>query len=315
MDTIMKFDKAYSKTLDDCVTIYELRDLIFSEDGDYELSSDLFLCPNHKGRLEVDNLCALTTFNARSKKYKKTPHFKDKKSTKHWEFCPYDSPEKDIIDRDPETSHDEGIKYTNHPSEFLLERKKYVRKKKRDDEGTGDPADSVQKIKPRKKTGDSDTKSSPNKTSIFEHIVESFVANKHDRSALKAMPLTIGDLRANYNFFFKQIRYFEDREGLIYWGRVKQIKDYKFSFSVIFEDRVSGHSISAYIPKASIADYYKRTYFEEKIREFIDLDEDIDCFFLSAYPHLKTVQHNGKEFEVYDIEINNLNHFMLRIAE
>ena len=87
------------------------------------------------------------------------------------------------------------------------------------------------------------------------------------------------------------------------------------SFSVIFKDRVSGNSISAYIPKASIADYYKKTDFEGKMREFIDSDEDIDCFFLSAYPQLKTVQHNGKEFDVYNIEINNLDHFMLRIAE
>jgi hypothetical protein len=63
------------------------------------------------------------------------------------------------------------------------------------------------------------------------------VSNIDDKDKLKAMPLKIGEHTATYWAFFKKIEYLQDNKGLIYWGRIKAIKDYTNSFRIDFERR------------------------------------------------------------------------------
>lgn len=309
----MKYDKGYSELLDDCLTIYQIRELNFDEEVDYDSEQDNFYCPDRGCRLKQGKFSTLTTVNAKKVKYKKTPHFKDTPSTIHSDSCPYAVVASEFVYVDPNDSKIEGTKITDYPTEFLLERRKYKKKKRPESDGDqdGSGATSITKATGKKDTGG--VRKSPNTTSVFEHIVECFLLNQDDKEKLKSMPLTMGKVSGNYNFFFKKIRYFRDREGLIYWGRIKQIKDYKYSFAIIFEDRVSDLTISVYINKSTIQSYHKQKYFTDKIREIISSGEDTNCFFLGAYPEIKTVKNSGAEFYVYNVEITNLDHFLLRV--
>ncbi|CAH7015026.1 conserved hypothetical protein [Vibrio chagasii] len=311
----LKYDKAYSDLFDECLTIYEVRELNFDEESDYNSEQDRFYCPDSDCRLDQGTKSVLTTVNANKIKYKKTPHFKDTPSTVHRESCPYSDDENSIVYVDPKTSKKEGTKATDYPTEFLLERKKYTKKKKPKVEGTPVESEINEKTKSTNKTSSQGNKTSPNTTSVFEHIVECFLSNQHDKEMLKAMPLTISGVTANYNYFFKKIRYFQDGQGLIYWGRVKEIKDYKYSFGIVFEDRVSNTSIKAYINKATIQSYRKKQYFTNKIRSLISDGDDVNCFFLGSYPELQNVKNGEHEFNVYNVKIVNLDHFLLRVVE
>lgn len=309
----MKYDKAYSELLEECLTIYEVRELNFDQENDYDSDNDFFFCPDESCRLEQKQKSVLTTVNAKKVVYIKTPHFKDIPSTLHEKECPYISYESKQMSLDSKSTHTEGIKETDFPTEFILKRKKYTKKAR-----VGDifeeknTLDKVNTSKSKNKTEKNTSKKSSNRTSIFEHIVECYFSNLNDKELLKKMPLAINGLNKNYNSFFKQIKYFEDGEGLIYWGKVKKIKDYKYSFSITFEDQVSDKSISIYINKSTIDDYRKKNYFLDFIRDVISQEGEFNCFFLGAYPELKTVKNKESSFEVFNINITNLDHFLLR---
>lgn len=64
------------------------------------------------------------------------------------------------------------------------------------------------------------------------------MSNIDDKELLKRMPLKIGEHTASYASFFKKIEYLLDNKGLIYWGKIKEIKDYTQSFRIDFEQKV-----------------------------------------------------------------------------
>lgn len=70
----MKFDTAYCLSLDDKLSIYDVRDLNFDETTDFDSDKDSFLCPNDDCRTAFDPGNALSTFNAKNVNYLRTPH-------------------------------------------------------------------------------------------------------------------------------------------------------------------------------------------------------------------------------------------------
>lgn len=306
----MKYDEAYCSILQDKLTIYEVRDLNFDETGQYDSDDSTFFCPDDRCREEVGERSKLTVVNAKKRKYIKTPHFKDTPSTEHRENCPYGNPTQMKASEVSESTHTEGIKEHHFPTEFIPERKRYVKNIDSDkSEGQVDlsavsSSSTPQKNKTRGK--------STNRTSVLEHVVECYVSNSGDKETLRSMPLAIGDLKLNYWSFFKRIRYFQDREGLIYWGRIRQIKDYKFSFRIDFVERVDNGSVSLYIKKKAIDSYRKRRAFLEEIREFVESNGVKYCFFYGSYPQLKKIENGDNEFVVYNAEIENLDHLLIR---
>lgn len=306
----MKYDEAYCSLLKDKLTIYDVRDLNFDETDEYDSDDSMFFCPDDECRNELGEKSKLAVVNAKKRKYIKTPHFKDTPNTEHRNRCPYSNPAQLTVSEDPESTYTEGVKEHHFPTEFIPIRKRYTKKiEKEKPEGHCDQSVATSKPKPQSNTSRG---KSTNRTSVLEHIVECYVSNKEDKDTLKSMPLTIGNLKLNYWSFFKQIRYFQDREGLIYWGKVKQIKDYEFSFRIDFSDWANDKSVCLYIKKSVIDSYRKKRIFLEEIRELIKDSGKKYCFFYGAYPQLKKIENSEGEFEVYNAEIENLEHLLIR---
>ncbi len=311
----MKFDTAYSLSLDDKLSIYDVRDLNFDETSPFDSDKDSFLCPNDECRATFDSGNALSTFNAKNVNYQRTPHFKNKTSTRHIDGCRYASTHKTA------TGENDDEREDNFPSEFVLTRRTYTRK-----EAVVGPNGHVSQDPtkaPSTRTGSSHSANdtTPDKTSVFSHPVECYVSNIDDKDKLKAMPLKIGDHTATYWTFFKKIEYLQDNKGLIYWGKIKEIKDYTASFRIDFEKKVwldkKPYSVNVYLSKKLIENYRKRTAFLEQIKAAVSSEQALYCFFYGVTPELKHVpskKNPEQTFGVFSANIENLDHLIIRQA-
>lgn len=153
------------------------------------------------------------------------------------------------------------------------------------------------------------------------------MSNIDDKELLKRMPLKIGEHTASYASFFKKIEYLLDNKGLIYWGKIKEIKDYTQSFRIDFEQKVwfkqadetkkKPYSVNVYLSKKLIESYRKRKAFLEEIKHAIDSEQELYCFFYGVTPELKQVpskKHPEQTFGVFSANIENLDHFIIREA-
>ncbi|MCB2251466.1 hypothetical protein KTQ74_06120 [Pseudomonas chlororaphis] len=319
----MKFDTAYCIGLDDKLSIYDVRDLNFDETLDFDSAREHFQCPNDACRAAFAADNQLGTFNAKNIHYIRTPHFKNLPGTRHIEGCPYGasrSVANGVDEREAEDGREEHF-----PSELLLSRREYQRQPA-SPTADGDtprvalPASSTSPRPPR-----SSQDSTPDKTSVFAHPVECFVSNIDDKELLKRMPLKIGDHTASYASFFKKIEYLLDNKGLVYWGKIKEIKDYTQSFRIDFEQKVwfkladetrkKPYSVNVYLSKKLIDNYRKRQAFLAEIKHAIGSQRDLYCFFYGVTPELKQVpskKHPDQTFGVFSANIENLDHFIIR---
>ncbi|SEN38543.1 hypothetical protein SAMN04487857_11535 [Pseudomonas sp. ok272] len=311
----MKFDLAYCLSLDDKLSIYDVRDLNFDETVAFDSAKEHFQCPNDTCRMAFDLSNELTTFNAKNVNYVRTPHFKNTPSTRHVEDCPY------AISTMPAAEPDDR-REEHFPSELLLTRREYVRK-------PADPAvaaDGVREgstaVSAAHNAEHPAQQSAPDKTRVFAHPVECFVSNFADKELLKRMPLKIGEHTAPYSSFFKKVEYLLDNKGLIYWGKIKNIEDYTHSFRIDFNDPVwfmpadatkkRPYPVSVYLSKKLIDNYRKRTAFLDEIKYATESQKDLFCFFYGVTPELK--QLPGKSKWVFNANIENLDHFIIREA-
>jgi hypothetical protein len=313
----MKFDLAYCLGLEEKLSIYDVRDLNFDESIAFDSAQEHFQCPNDACRLAFDAANGLGTFNAKNVNYVRTPHFKNLPSTRHVAGCPYASLKTPAsVGEETDDSREEHF-----PSELLLSRREYVRKPSHptvaaDLQGAEPAAAST--ISSVEQSG---RESAPDKTSVFAHPVECFVSNFEDKALLKRMPLKIGQHTAPYASFFKKIEYLQDNPGLIYWGRIKQIKDYTQSFRIDFEKKVwfekTPYSVNVYLNKKLIDSYRKRKAFLEEIKHAIESGKPLYCFFYGVQPALRQVpskKNPEQTFGVFSANIENLDHFIVREA-
>jgi hypothetical protein len=323
----MKFDTAYCLSLDAKLSIYDVRDLNFDETMAFDSAKERFQCPNDACRAAFDEENRLTTFNAKNVNYIRTPHFKNQPTTRHIEGCPYVSPKTPGLGLESGEAETDDGREEHFPSELLLTRREYIRK----------PSDHPKNVDATRPTsnlpsshGDnahSAQDSTPDKTSVFAHPVECFVSNFDNKDLLKRMPLKIGEHTAPYSSFFKKIDFLLDNKGLIYWGKIKEIKDYTQSFRIDFkakvwfkqpdETRKKPYSVNVYLSKKLIDNYRKRKAFLEEIKHAIDSDASLYCFFYGVTPELKQVpskKNPEQTFGVFSANIENLDHFIIREA-
>ena len=314
----MKFDLAYCLSLDCKLSIYDVRDLNFDETMAFDSAKERFQCPNDACRLAFGAGNVLGTINAKSVNYIRTPHFKNVPSTRHVEGCPYVSLKAPSVENG-ET--DDGPE-EHFPSELLLARREYVRKPVSASAVAGDlPVQQPGTLSTRPITASPAAESAPDKTSVFAHPVECFVSNFANKELLKRMPLKIGERKASYASFFKKIEYLQDNQGLVYWGRIKEIKDYTQSFRIDFEKKVwfekKPYSVTLYLGKKLIEGYRKRKAFLEEIKHAIESEHELYCFFYGVMPQFKQVPSKKKPdqtFGVFSANIENLDHFIIREA-
>ncbi|MHA6125723.1 hypothetical protein ACX3YD_05870 [Pseudomonas fluorescens group sp. PF-1] len=317
----MKFNLAYCLSLDAKLSIYDVRDLNFDETMAFDSAKEHFQCPNDTCRLAFDVANALGTFNAKNVNYVRTPHFKNLPSTRHVEGCPYVSLKTPASGLEADEAETDDSREEHFPSELLLTRRAYVRQP-----SSPTVAPDTQRDEPATPSGAHGVEppshdSTPDKTSVFAHPVECFVSNFDEKDLLKRMPLKIGEHTATYAAFFKKIEYLQDNKGLIYWGKVKQIKDYTQSFRIDFEKKVwfekKPYSVNVYLSKKLIDTYRKRKAFLEEIKHAIESGRELYCFFYGVTPELKQVPSKKKPeqtFGVFSANIENLDHFIVREA-
>ncbi|MDY7534957.1 hypothetical protein RGV33_25325 [Pseudomonas sp. Bout1] len=310
----MKFDTAYSLSLDDKLSIYDVRDLNFDETAAFDSDKDSFLCPNDECRAAFEAGNVLGTFNAKNVNYLRTPHFKNIPSTRHIEGCRYAS--RHVGKGEAEDGPEE-----NFPSEFVLTRRQYPRKTPLIGAEGGTPQEPPKTPTTRSTLSHSSSETTPDKTSVFAHPVECYVSNIDDKEKLKSMPLKIGDHTATYWTFFKKIEYLQDNKGLIYWGRIKEIKDYTSSFRIDFEKKAwldkKPYSVNVYLSKKLIENYRKRNAFLEQIKAAVGSERALYCFFYGVTPQLKHVpskKNPEQTFGVFSANIENLDHLIIREA-
>jgi hypothetical protein len=311
----MKFDTAYCLSLNEKLSIYDVRDLNFDETADFDSDKDRFLCPNDECRAAFDGGNALSTFNAKNVNYLRTPHFKNKTTTRHIDGCRYASTHKAAAGE-----HDDE-REESFPSEFVLMRRQYERKTPLAGAEGNIPHDAAKTPSNRASSAHDAIDSAPDKTSVFAHPVECYVSNIDDKDKLKRMPLKIGDHTATYWTFFKKIEYLQDNRGLIYWGKIKAIKDYTSSFRIDFEKKVwldkKPYSVNVYLSKKLIDNYRKRKAFLEQIKTAVDSEQVLYCFFYGVTPQLKQVpskKNPEQTFGVFSANIENLDHLIIRLA-
>ncbi|MEX5552085.1 hypothetical protein [Pseudomonas pergaminensis] len=311
----MKFDTAYSLSLDDKLSIYDVRDLNFDETADFDSDHDSFLCPNDQCRAAFDASNVLSTFNAKNVNYLRTPHFKNKTSTRHIDGCRYASTHKTASGEGDDERED------NFPSEFVLTRRQYERKPPLAGTEGNSPQAPAKAPSVRATASPGNHDSTPDKTSVFAHPVECFVSNIDDKDKLKSMPLKIGEHTTTYWTYFKKIEYLQDNKGLIYWGKIKAIKDYTSSFRIDFEKKVwldkKPYSVNVYLSKKLIDNYRKRKAFLEQIKAAVDSERALYCFFYGVTPALQQVpskKNPEQTFGVFSANIENLDHLIIREA-
>ncbi|QHF46503.1 hypothetical protein PspS35_22905 [Pseudomonas sp. S35] len=311
----MKFDTAYSLSLDEKLSIYDVRELNFDETAVYDSEKDSFLCPNDACRGAFDTGNALSTFNAKNVNYVRTPHFKNKTSTRHIEGCRYASTHKGATDETDDERED------HFPSEFLLTRRTYPRSTPVAGAEAQIPQEPAKTPSSLASPSVSSSDTTADKTSVFAHPVECFVSNIDDKDTLKRMPLKIGEHTATYWTFFKKIEYLQDNKGLIYWGKIKAIKDYTSSFRIDFEKKVwldkKPYSVNVYLNKKLIENYRKRTAFLEQIKAAVNSERALYCFFFGVTPQLRHVpskKNPEQTFGVFSANIENLDHLIIREA-
>ncbi|WP_085706765.1 hypothetical protein [Pseudomonas sp. B35(2017)] len=321
----MKFDLAYCVSLDDKLSIYDVRDLNFDETVDFDSAKEHFQCPNDACRAASEVSNELGTFNAKNVNYVRTPHFKNLPTTQHVAGCPYASLKASASGSATEDG-DEG-REEHFPSELLLTRREYVRKPAAVEVGADVRRDDPLRAEPTNAKPSAGRDTAPDKTTVFAHPVECFVSNFADKELLKRMPLKIGEHTAPYGSFFKKVEYLLDNKGLIYWGKIKEIKDYTQSLRIDFEQKVwfkqadeakkKPYSVNVYLSKKLIDNYRKRKAFLEEIKHAIDSDKELFCFFYGVTPELKQVpskKNPEQTFGVFSANIENLDHFIVREA-
>lgn len=304
-----QLDRAYCHQTDSILTIYQVRDMHFDEDNDFNANTATFECVDEDCDVELRGV------NHKSIEFKNAPHFRLLKGHDHSDNCDFrkDKP------ATPDTK--EGIgelrdhKDAEYPSELLLERQPPPY-------GTGKPK------KPRGPRREPEVVSSgsdgdsghtaPHRTSILEHIVETYL--KHGKEALAREPLTIGDKTKWYPNAFKPIQYFATEKGLIYWGHVKEIRAYGDDYSITFVERPwfqdEKRQVGIYITSEQINAYRKRRLFRRYIDSLLEAPEGrVQCYFVGAYPTLKSepiIPKQGKPFRPLEVKLTNLDHLVLR---
>jgi len=315
----MKFDTAYCISLDDKLSIYDVRDLNFDETMEFDSAKEHFQCPNDTCRAAFAADNGLGTFNAKNVNYIRTPHFKNLPGTLHIEGCPYGTSRALATGLDSAETDDDREEH--FPSELLLTPRQYLRQPTGPKPELDAPRDTPAARPAGTATPHAAKDHTPDKTSVFAHPVECYVSNIDDKDRLKRMPLKIGEQTASYWSFFKKIEYLQDNKGLIYWGKIKAIKDYTQSFRIDFEKRVwfekKSYSVNVYLSKKLIDNYRKRKAFLEEIKHAVDSERQLYCFFYGVTPELKQVpskKNPDETFGVFSASIENLDHFIIREA-
>lgn len=301
----MKFNRAFCKELKENVSPYVARELYFDSTSDFYNIPLTFICDSKKCE------AVLTPYNIyKTGRVKQSPHFRSKDILQHGEKCLHNKANTIVNGKEKEREKEYGLKIDRLPSEFLLDRpisqkNRGIKIEVEDDDTleTTVSKSTFSQINFRKRT-------SKIKTSSFENIVDCY--ENLDENILKTETLTINGKTKKYKNFFKNIAYYQDEEGLIYYGKVKTLKKYGKNYKIAFEEKPKVDNrrmqVSIYIDEDTIEVYRKKDMFVDQLEQLLATEKSILCYFVNSYPKVENVENNGKAFTTLKVEIENLDH-------
>lgn len=302
----IKRERAYCIELSKVITPYLARELYFNEDSDYYNKKLHFKCD--KENCEA-MLTGVNIYN--DKKFKIPLHFRTIKKQIH--TC--ENEMKDEVSGSKSNDIAKSrITLTRYPSEFILNPSKSETLGGNIVEIEDDKENDTQ-IQIRKGSREYTQKIKRLKISCFEHLIDCYLNG--DKDILKNINLTINNKTKKFYNYFKQLKYYRDEEGLIYFGRVEKIENYGNDVKIVFKDRIWDESkplkASIYIKNKVIDSYGKKIKFRNEINEIIKKkDYEILCFFIGTYPKIEERKSKeGNYYKQIQVEINNLNHLLV----
>lgn len=316
----MKFDKAYCVELDEVVTPYAARDCHFDETDELYLQKLSFRCE--------DELCrtALAGVNIYAVRRIKMPlHFRTWPGGEHTPECLIvkGDPAKQSASQSDRTAGggEVGYKPSHIPNVFLLERPVTVSKGGAAlgaGEGSSKPPRASRRVGGSSGGGRENT--SDYATSFLENVVDCYDTMSPEER--RRHHLRIGKIKMTYEKIFKRIIYFEDGPGLIYYGAVNEVRNFGGDYRIRFRDLIwEGEKrirMSIYLKKSLIEGYRRSRLLRETLAEMSGGGGEIMCYFVGAYPELKKVKRPVEgvetEFDVYEVNITNLDHLVVTFS-
>lgn len=301
----MKFERAYCIELKQIITPYIARELYFDENSEFFKTKLNFQCEDKDCRKELISVGVYM-----DKKTKRALHFRSKDAMEH--ICNCNDLSKNKSGKT--IGEDDPFKITKFPTEFILnppKSKNIVGSISEIDEEEGNESDKTTNSKGL----GIKTKSSKYKISSFEHLVDCFTSG--DKKILEKQDLTINGKTKKFVKFFKPVKYYMDEEGLIYYGKIENIKKYGKNYAIYFKDRVwvdgDKKHISIYITDELIDTFSRKRLFRQQLDDLIkNIDnENLNCYFVGVYPNLKSYDKNGTKKTSIAVELKDLRHLVL----
>lgn len=311
----MTFKVAYCKEFNGNITAYKAKREYFAQD-DSKLKYS-FHCPDENCNVELVgvNIYALGG-------YKNDPHFRTKQNIKHIPDCFIIKETQHSNSTVSKSSEESSFDYFGFPTEFILERPK---KEASSPTSEISDYDDDYDVKPRRKAIDKEARNThaPNKTSYLENVVDVY-EQIVDTPQAQTHFIRLNNERRSYKNTFKNIRYFEDGKNFIFHGSILPIKPYGKDYSIKFEDKAKFnhkyYPVTIYITDELISKYRMSRLFRESIDKLVGLGDafkSATCYFVGAYPELKTVtlKNSSNTFDVLEVKITNLDHFVIKFTE
>lgn len=300
----MKFPQAYCEEYEDIITPYKARELYFDETTKFYLQKLTFLCPDPKCRQEITSVGVYL-----ERKSKRVLHFRGMKSKEHHEKCDFKVDKQYGAKKFQEDKYSMAIR-NQLPTEFILKNKKLPPLKRQADHNQEDLNNTLHSSSPGNSEDYKNHKEYDNKTSSFEYIVDCF--QNIDDETLKKEQLNINGITRPFKYWFKNIKYHLDGEGLIYWGKVKEIKSYGKDFAIKFDELVWYENryrpVSIYLTDEQIQKYRKKNLFRNNLEGLQEANKTVLCFFTDTYPSIKEVELENGSFLTFEVKIKNLDH-------
>lgn len=105
-------------------------------------------------------------------------------------------------------------------------------------------------------------------------------------------------------------------------GEIKPIRVYGNNYSIKFKDNVwinnTLYPINLYISNDLISNYRLSRLFRESINALASQGSNFKnarCYFVGSYPKMKEVQGKNGKFTVYEVEVVNLDHLVIKFEE
>ncbi|MBN1469497.1 MAG: hypothetical protein JW924_12295 [Fusobacteriaceae bacterium] len=297
------FKRAYCIELEEFVSPYTARKLYFNTNSEVKGQKLNFICPEENCNVE------LVAVSITKNEYIKPPHFRIKKSEKHNIKCFYHVENIKKREQEAKRVKKEGKKEQEFPMVFKLEgfTKKIAGIEVVDEYDDNDDSVKGKVTKPR--TNREKNRNSVSKTSVLKNIVDCYKSGTKEQN--NEFMLEIAGKIKSYNSFFKRLGWYFQEKGLIYYSEISEIKKYNTGYLIKFEDYQMKDKKKVNMNMFLFNDLIEVSGDKYEYENLLNSDKKLELYFVGAWPELKLVKTDKCEFEVFEIEINNLNHLYI----